>query len=118
MQNENTQLTKQPDIPKFYYPYGRPKDQEQVKAVEETIEKIFSEKIELKKEDFEQITTEVCGIPKFFKNMLFDRIDSGKTLKITKPHFLQFWRRDYQNADIHRRLFKLIAKTETPDYII
>jgi serine/threonine-protein phosphatase 2A regulatory subunit B'' len=59
----------------------------------------------------------VCGLPKFFKNMLFDRIDSGKTGKITKPHFLQFWRRDFHNADIHRRLFKILAKSESPDYL-
>lgn len=59
-----------------------------VKSMEEAIDKIFAEKIELKKEDFEQIATEVCGIPKFLKTLLFDRIDSGKTGKITKPHFL------------------------------
>jgi hypothetical protein len=88
-------MPKHPDIPRFYFPEGKPKDPEQVKATEEAIDKIFSEKIELKKEDFEQITTEVCGVPKFFKNMLFDRIDSGKTGKITKPHFLQFWKRDF-----------------------
>jgi CheY-like chemotaxis protein len=84
---------------------------------EEAIEKIFAEKIELKKEDFEQITTEVCGVPKFFKNMLFDRIDSGKTGKITKPHFLQFWKRDFQNADIHKRIFKIIAKPDA-EYMV
>jgi serine/threonine-protein phosphatase 2A regulatory subunit B'' len=50
--------------------------------------------------------------------MLFDRIDSGKTGKITKPHFLQFWKRDFQSADIHRRIFKILAKPETPEYIV
>jgi hypothetical protein len=38
-----------------------------IKSTEEAIDKIFAEKIELKKEDFEQIATEVCGIPKFLK---------------------------------------------------
>jgi hypothetical protein len=56
-------------------------------------------------------------MPKFFKNMLFDRIDSGKTGKITKPHFLQFWRRDFFNADIHRRIFKILAKPDNPEYL-
>jgi hypothetical protein len=85
---QSQEIPKQPDIPRFYFPEGKPKDQDQIKSTEETIDKIFSDKIELKKEDFEQITTEVCGLPKFLKNMLFDRIDSGKTGKITKPHFL------------------------------
>jgi len=49
--------------------------------------------------------------------MLFERIDSSKTGKVTKPHFLQFWRRDFLNADPTRRLFKLIAKADNQDYI-
>lgn len=92
---QSQEIPKHPDIPRFYFPEGKPKDPDHVKATEEAIDKIFAEKIELKKEDFEQITTEVCSMPKFFKNMLFDRIDSGKTGKITKPHFLQFWKRDF-----------------------
>ena len=50
--------------------------------------------------------------------MLFDRIDSGKTGKITKPGFLLFWKKDYQHADINRRIFKLLAKPETQDVIL
>lgn len=49
--------------------------------------------------------------------MLFDRIDNGKLGKITKPVFLSFWRRELQPLDINRRLFKILAKPETPDYI-
>lgn len=44
--------------------------------------------------------------------MLFDRIDSGKTGKITKPHFLQFWKRDFHNVDVYRRIFKILAKPD------
>jgi hypothetical protein len=43
----------QPDIPKFYFPEGKPTDREQQKKTEELIDKIFTEKIELKREDFE-----------------------------------------------------------------
>jgi serine/threonine-protein phosphatase 2A regulatory subunit B'' len=59
----------------------------------------------------------VCGLPKFLKSMLFDRIDSGKTGKITKPHFLQFWKRDFHNADIHRRIFKILAKPDADSMV-
>ncbi len=88
-----------------------------MQATQAVIDKIFTEKVELKREEFEQITTEVCGLPKFFKGMLFDRIDSGKTGKITKPHFMQFWKRDYLNIDVTKRLFKLLAKVENPEFI-
>lgn len=42
--------------------------------------------------------------------MLFDRIDSGKIGKINKPAFLLFWKKDFQNIDIDRRIFKILAK--------
>lgn len=53
---------------------------------------------------------EVCGVPKFLKNMLFDRIDSGKTGKITKPTFVHFWKKEFQYADVNKRIFKIFAK--------
>ena len=40
--------------------------------------------VEIKKEDFEALTVDVCGLPKFFKTILFDKIDTAKTGKITK----------------------------------
>ncbi len=49
--------------------------------------------------------------------MLFDRIDSGKAGKITKPHFLSFWRKDFQNFDVGKRIFKIIAKADS-DFIV
>jgi hypothetical protein len=87
-------------------------DKESAKKIEEQIDKIFTEKIELKREDFEQITVEVCGLPKFMKNMLFDRIDSGKTGKITKPMFTLFWKKDFHSIDVSKRTFKIIAKPD------
>jgi hypothetical protein len=46
------------------------------------------------------------------------RIDSGKSGKITKPMFLTFWRREFQNLDLNKRIFKVLAKAESPDYIL
>jgi hypothetical protein len=52
---------------------------------DENIEKCFpAGKLELKKEDFEEVTVEVCGLPKFFRNVLYDRIDVLKAGKVTK----------------------------------
>lgn len=43
-----------PDIPKFYFPDGKPNETEQTKNAEEAIEKCFPPgKLELKKEDFD-----------------------------------------------------------------
>ncbi len=42
---------------------------------DEQIEKIFAGKPDIKKEDFEPLVTEVCGLPKFFKTPFFERID-------------------------------------------
>jgi hypothetical protein len=52
----------------------------------------------------------VCGLPKFFSGVLYDRIDSAKVGKINKQHFIQFWKRDFEKIDVNRRMFKLIAK--------
>jgi hypothetical protein len=43
----------QPDIPRFYFPEGKPIDNESSKTADEAIEKIFTAKPELKKEEFE-----------------------------------------------------------------
>ena len=40
--------------------------------------------LELKKEEFESVTTDVCGLPKFFRSVLFDKIDTAKTGKVNK----------------------------------
>lgn len=81
------------------------------KTADETIERIFAGKPELKREEFESITVEVCGLPKYFINILFDKIDTGKTGKINKQHFLQFWKKEFEKIDIKKRMFKAIAKS-------
>ncbi len=52
---------------------------------DEAIEKCYpTGKLELTVDEFECVAVEVCGFPKFFRNLLFDRIDSGKSGKVTK----------------------------------
>lgn len=55
------------------------------------------------------MTVDVCGLPKFFKNVLFEKIDSAKAGKINKQQFLNFWKRDFEKIDIKKRMFKVIA---------
>jgi len=52
----------------------------------------------------------VCGLPKFFKTLLFDRIDNGKTGKVNKLQFINFWKRELEKVDVKKRIFKLLAK--------
>ncbi len=42
----------------------------------------------MKKEEFEKVTADVCELPKFFTNALFDRIDTSKSGKVNKQQFL------------------------------
>lgn len=59
------------------------------------------------------MTVNVCGLPKFFKNILFDRIDTAKAGKISKQQFVTYWKRELEKADIKKRMFKTIAKPGT-----
>ena len=65
------------------------------------------------KEDFDSVTVDVCGLPKFFKSVLFDKIDVGKTGKITKQQFVAYWKKELERVDIKKRMFKVIAKPGT-----
>lgn len=56
-------------------------------------------------------------MPKFFKGILFDKIDTGKTGKINKQAFSHFWRREFQNLDVTKRIFKTLAKSENTDHL-
>lgn len=55
------------------------------------------------------MTVEVCGLPKFFKGLLFDRIDKGQTGKVTKAMFVQYWKKELEKWDLKKRMFKIIA---------
>lgn len=58
----------------------------------------------------------MCGVPKFFKNLLFDRIDSSKSGKINKPLFSAFWKGEFEKIEVKKRIFRLLAKPGS-DYI-
>lgn len=52
----------------------------------------------------------MCGLPKFFKNVLYDKIDSAKTGKVTKQQFVAYWKKELERVDLKKRMFKIIAK--------
>lgn len=65
------------------------------------------------KEEFDSVTADVCELPKFFKNILFDKIDAAKTGKVTKQQFVSYWKKELERVDVKKRMFKTIAKSGT-----
>lgn len=49
--------------------------------------------------------------------MLFDKIDITSSGKIGKASFVQFWKKEFINVDVTKRLFKVFAKNDMPDYL-
>lgn len=74
------------------------------------IDKAFGGKPELKVDDFVDVTTNVCTLPKFMNKMLFQRIDLGKKGAITKMQFMTYWKQNFEKIESKRRHFNLIAK--------
>ena len=58
-------------IPQFYHPGGKPVPKETVKTHTDKLQKLLGTSSEVTLADFEPIITEVFGIPKIFKEMLF-----------------------------------------------
>ena len=49
----------------------------------------------------------IFKFPKFFKSIVFDRIDSDHTGKISKAKFIEFWEKDYERLEVSKRMFKI-----------
>jgi serine/threonine-protein phosphatase 2A regulatory subunit B'' len=107
------------NIPQFYFPDGKPTTQEQNKEMEEKVDKAFGDKPSLKLEEFGPVTTDVCDFPLFFRDTVFNRIDTAKTGSVSKAMFSTFWKNEMERLPVARRFFKIISKpgkTEvTPD---
>ena len=99
-------------IPKFYYPEGKPLEKAIVEQDSVYIYcALFFRKVlrrhslltppaiwrygalhKQKINEFEDVTVEVCGFPKFFKDHLFMKLDTAKTGKVTKTQFAKYRR--------------------------
>ena len=75
------------NLPQFYFPKGKPLDP----AVSDKNQKIISTcfaKDNLKLSDFESITTQLCGLPKFLNQKLFQL--AGGVDSISKSQFARY----------------------------
>ena len=61
-------------IPQFYHAGGKPISKEIIKTHADKLGKCFATSPEVTVADFEPIISDVFGIPKIFKEMLFERI--------------------------------------------
>jgi len=83
-----------------------------VKKNEEAIDKAFKGQAQLTTEEFDAVTTDVCGFPKFFRDVLFNRIDTEKTGKVNKAQFVGYWKRELEKLDSKRRFFKMLKQPD------
>ena len=75
-------------IPQFYFPIQNTSDI--LLQEESAVNKIFSIKNDiLTLDDFSSISGELLGFPKMLNRVLFYKIDSEKTGKITKSQYLK-----------------------------
>jgi serine/threonine-protein phosphatase 2A regulatory subunit B'' len=64
-------------------------------------------------EEFNLVTTTVCGLPKYFNTHFFSRIDVEKTGKISRAQFVKYFSENFQKLSINKRFFNIIKKEET-----
>lgn len=68
-------------------------------------------------EEFTPIVEKIFKFPKFFKFMVFNRIDTLNSGIISKENFNEIWESTYERIDVSKRMFKIIAKPDS-EYII
>eukprot|EP01017_Pseudomicrothorax_dubius_P034160 TRINITY_DN464_c0_g1_i6.p1 TRINITY_DN464_c0_g1~~TRINITY_DN464_c0_g1_i6.p1 ORF type:complete len:534 (+),score=103.75 TRINITY_DN464_c0_g1_i6:138-1739(+) len=95
-------------IQQFYFP-GLSKAKADISEVQlKLISEIFGPSDTLSCKDFEQVTTKVCGIPKYLSKLLFAKIETKTT--ITKATFLQFFRGEFAGKKPKERAFFSLKK--------
>lgn len=99
------------NIPQFYFPKGKPSNS----SVSEKNLKIISTcfvKDNLKVPDFENIVTQLCGLPKFLTQKVFLLAGGGDT--ISKAGFIKFWKSEMEGKSPLERFFNAIRKGNKP----
>lgn len=109
-------MKKKEKIPQFYFEGGKPLPSEVVEANDAAISAAFSDKREITVEDFTPICEQVFKFPKFLNSLLFIKLDSNKTGKLTREQLEEIWRDDYEKLEVSRRLFNVIKKP-SDDYL-
>lgn len=103
-------MTKKHTVPQFYYEEGRPLEEEIVKINNEEINNVFGELQEVTKEEFLPITEKVFKFPKFLNSLLFKRLDTRNTGKVSYTDFMDAWNAEYERIEVSKRIFKILAK--------
>lgn len=105
-------------IPQFYFPNGPPATEDVAKQYLAKIDAVFGEHGEgVNADAFITITQEVCNLPSYFNNVIFQRIDAANTGLVTKDAFLSFWvDRRLLIADMATQIFQVL-KQEGQNYL-
>ncbi|OMJ71500.1 hypothetical protein SteCoe_30282 [Stentor coeruleus] len=96
-----------PNIPQFYYPRGKPIDSGLSEKNMKIIATCFV-KDNLKLIEFENITTQLCGLPKYLNQKLFTNAGGGETL--SKSQFIKYWKSELEPKTPFERFFTVIKK--------
>lgn len=108
--SELTKAIKKTKIPTFYYPDGKPLDTEVKEQNNKVIDDWFGSKTEINADEFLPIVEKLFKFPKFFKFLIFNRLDSQRKGKISKTAFIDIWESEYEKLEVSKRMFKIIAK--------
>jgi len=110
-------MKKKEKIPQFYFEGGKPLPSEVVEANNNAIAAVFKDKRDITVEDFTPICEQVFKFPKFLNSLLFSKLDTNKSGKMTKEELESKWKEDYEKLDVAKRLFNVIKNT-SDDYLL
>jgi serine/threonine-protein phosphatase 2A regulatory subunit B'' len=94
-------------VPQFYFPQGKPVDSALAEKNSRIINSVFL-KESVRVNEFENLVSQLCGLPKFMKFKLFTAAGGGDSL--SKTQFLRFWKKELENKSPVERFFFLVKK--------
>jgi serine/threonine-protein phosphatase 2A regulatory subunit B'' len=101
-------------IPKFYFP----EPSIEFIAQENTIiDSIFKEKNELNLQEFLPITKDFYNFPPLYNIVLFNKIDTEKTGKITRQQFIKFHMENFRGCSNVKKYFNFIKNPKNKEIV-
>ncbi|OMJ92953.1 hypothetical protein SteCoe_4171 [Stentor coeruleus] len=100
-------------VPQFYFPKGRPLDLAQSEKNLKIISTCFI-KDNLRLAEFENLTTQLFGLPKFLNQKVFQA--AGGIELLSKSSFLKYWKTELELRTPLERFFRILKKP-TKSYI-
>ncbi|XP_070538327.1 serine/threonine-protein phosphatase 2A regulatory subunit B'' subunit beta-like isoform X2 [Ptychodera flava] len=99
------------NIPRFYYPLGKPVSQHDIDAMLQRVQDVFSQVSggKILKNQMEKVT-KACGCPLYWKAPLFKAAGGDNAGHITQNSFTSMWKKIVQNChDEVSRFLRLLA---------